>query len=311
MKRKRFAVLSAATIISLALWLVGCGSVAVQNTETGEKTIRIAYLPLTHALPVMELSTENGVKVELVKYGSWPELLDALNTGKVDGASVLIELAMKAKEQTINLKAAALGHKSGNVVVVSNSIATGADLKGKTFAIPHRSSSHNILMQEVLEKNGLTTSDIKVTELAPAEMPYALVSGQIAGFCVAEPFGSVAVSSGYGKVLYQSDELWEDSICCALVFNQAFLQADGALADQVIEAYHKAGHAVSQNNEALLVAKRFLKQSEAVLTQSLQWIDYTDLQITEKAYEDLTRRMVKYGISENPPSYEAFVYRKE
>ena len=32
-----------------------------------------------------ELETADGpVHVELVKYGSWPELMDALNTGKVD-----------------------------------------------------------------------------------------------------------------------------------------------------------------------------------------------------------------------------------
>jgi len=34
-----------------------------------------------------------------------------LNSGKVDGASMLIELAMKAKEQGIDLKAVALGHR--------------------------------------------------------------------------------------------------------------------------------------------------------------------------------------------------------
>ena len=39
------------------------------------KTVRVAYLPITHALPVFatkELETADGpVHVELVKYGSW------------------------------------------------------------------------------------------------------------------------------------------------------------------------------------------------------------------------------------------------
>ena len=80
------------------------------------------------------------------------------------------------------------------MIVVSNEIQSAANLKGKTFAIPHRSSSHNILLQEMLEQNGLTIDDVQVTELSPAEMPSALVSGQIQGYCVAEPFGSVAVA---------------------------------------------------------------------------------------------------------------------
>ena len=36
-------------------------------------------------------------QIELVKFNSWPDLIDALNTGS-RGASVLIQLAMKAKE---------------------------------------------------------------------------------------------------------------------------------------------------------------------------------------------------------------------
>lgn len=125
--------------LALALSATACGSKADSNDEN---VVKIAYLPITHSLAALEeadeLETGDGIKVELVKYGSWPELLDALNTGRVDGASVLIELAMKSKQEGIGLKAVALGHRDGNVVIVSNDINTAADLKGKTFAIPHR-----------------------------------------------------------------------------------------------------------------------------------------------------------------------------
>ena len=142
-------------------------------------------------------------------------------------------------------------------------------------------------------------------------MPSALVSGQIQGYCVAEPFGSVAVTGGYGKVLYQSDELWDHSICCALVFNDKFLNENSELANQVIDAYQQAGSELSDKEEALSVAKNFLKQPDNVLQQSLEWIDFSDLTIEESAYNDLVARMQKYHISENPPSYEAFVYQTE
>lgn len=183
--------------------LTACGKKA---TEDEEKKIKIAYLPITHALAVFEvaeeLEQETGLKVELVKYGSWSELLDALNSGRVDGASVLIELAMKSRQEGIGIRAVALGHKDGNVVVVSNEIESAADLKGKTFAIPHRQSSHNILLNDTLATAGLTVDDLNVTELAPTEMPSALASGQIDGYCVAEPFGAKAVSLNAGKVLF-------------------------------------------------------------------------------------------------------------
>ena len=106
----------------------------------------------------------------------------------MDGASVLIELAIKAKEQGIDLKAAALGHRDGNVVVVSQDINETRDLKGKIFAIPHRLSTHNILLYQMLKDAGLSLSDLEIVELPPPEMPAALAEGRISGYLVAEPF---------------------------------------------------------------------------------------------------------------------------
>lgn len=284
--------------------LSGCGN------KKSENTIKIAYLPITHSLAVLEeaeeLKNESGAKIELVKFGSWPELLDALNSGRVDGASVLIELAMKAKQEGIGIKAVALGHHDGNVVIVSNDINSASDLKGKTFAIPHRQSSHNILLNETLAKGGLAIDDINVTELAPTEMPSALASGQIDGYCVAEPFGAMGVSINAGKVLYSSEELWEDSICCGLVLTDSFIEKRPDDARSFVENYKKAGNALDKE-AAKETAKKYFSQSEEVLETSLQWISYNDLEITEDTYNTLTEKVKSYGLSDDPPEYSEFV----
>lgn len=287
--------------VALALLLASCGRKSDPNT------VRIAYLPITHALPLTELKSVDGVKVELVKYGSWPELLDALNTGRVDGASVLIELAMKAKAQGIGLTAVALGHTDGNVIVVSQDITSAKDLKGKTFAIPHRASSHHILLQEALTKAGLTINDVNVVEMAPPEMPSALANGQISGYCVAEPFGAAGILGGKGKVLYRSDELWQGSICCGLVLNDRAYLAKKTQLDKVIAAYKAAGKHLDDKEVALGKAKEILSQKDEVLRQSLEWISYSELDITKTAYDDLAQKVRKYGIIDNPPTFEEFV----
>ena len=101
----------------LALSLVACGGAGKSKASESVETVKIAYLPITHSLAVLkeakELEKNENIQVELVKYGSWPELLDALNSGQVDGASVLIELAMKSKAEGIGIKAVALGHRDG------------------------------------------------------------------------------------------------------------------------------------------------------------------------------------------------------
>ena len=294
----------------LLLSLAACGN---QKTSGDAQTVKIAYLPITHSLAVLEAADElqssgGGIRVELVKYGSWPELLDALNSGRVDGASVLIELAMKSKQEGAEIKAVALGHKDGNVIIVSNEINGVEDLKGKTFAIPHRQSSHNILLNDALAKGGLSIEDVNLTELAPTEMPSALASGTIDGYCVAEPFGAMGVSLGAGKVLYTSEELWEDSLCCGLVLTDSFLEDYPDEAKSFVESYKQAG-ANLDRERAKTVAKEYLNQSDEVLDISLQWISYDNLEITEDTYNVLVEKVKEYELSDDPPAYGDFVYQ--
>ncbi|SFB35436.1 NitT/TauT family transport system substrate-binding protein [Acetitomaculum ruminis DSM 5522] len=297
--------------LTLSLVLTGCGN-KTSEAKSEKEVVKIAYLPITHSLAALEEAKEleageNGnIEVELVKYGSWPELLDALNSGQVDGASVLIELAMKSKSEGVGIKAVALGHKDGNVIVVSNDVKDGADLKGRTIAIPHRQSSHNILVNLALEKNGLTINDINVVELAPTEMPSALAAGTVDGYCVAEPFGAVGVSNGTGKVLYESNELWEDSACCALVLTDKFIDERTDVAKEYVAQYKEAGNSLT-DDEAEAVAKEYLNQKDDVLDISLQWISYDDLELTKDVYNSLVEKVKKYGLSDNPPVYEDFV----
>ena len=302
-KRLPAFIISAA----LAFSAVSCGK---SDSKDSENTVKIAYLPITHSLALLEeaeeLEKESGLKVELVKYGSWAELLDALNSNRVDGASVLIELAMKSKEEGIGVKAVALGHRDGNVIVVSNEIDSAADLKGKTFAIPHRQSSHNILLNDALATAGLNIGDVNVTELAPTEMPSALASGQIDGYCVAEPFGAMGVNLGVGKVLFSSEELWEESLCCGLVLTDKFIDERYDDAKSFVESYKSAGNALDKE-KAKEVAKKYLNQTDEVLDTSLQWISYNDLDITEEAYNELAEKVKEYGLSDNPPAYADFV----
>ncbi|WP_024833895.1 ABC transporter substrate-binding protein [Ruminiclostridium josui] len=305
MNFKKFII--ASLLLGIITGTAACGKTA------DIKTVKIAYLPITHALPVFvenELQDKTGqkYKIELVKYGSWPELMDALNTGHIDGASVLIELAMKAKEQGVGVKAVALGHKDGNVIVVSPNIKTASDLKGKKFAIPHRQSSHNILLGQMLQNAGLSYKDVDIVELPPPEMPSALAQGQIAGYCVAEPFGAKSVALEAGKVLFESNELWKNSICCSLVLSDKFISSNRDAAKEVVSKYREAGEYIdSHKGEANTFAKKYLNLDDKVLDLSMKWISYNDLEITKEAYDSLTSKIKEFGISSNPPTYDDFV----
>lgn len=317
--KKRIAVFVLLTFIILNL--AGCGNEnrAAGTVDNGSgdnekvKTIKIAYLPITHALPLyveneLAKGSFENFKLELVKFGSWTELVDALNSGNVDGASMLIELAMKAKEQGIDLKVVALGHRDGNVVAVSKDINKVEDLKGKNFAIPSKLSTHNILLHIMLKNHGLTYGDVNVIELPPPEMPAALAEGRISGYCVAEPFGAQSVAADKGKTLFESQDLWEGSVCCGLVLRGDFIKNNGAAAEEFVKEYIKAGEKAELKNETIHnIATKYLKAESQVLDLSLKWISYEDLKLREEDYNELAEYMVEMGLSKNPPKYSKFV----
>lgn len=75
--------------------------------------------------PVIAKTITNGID----NLSSWSDRADALHAGKIDGASELIELAMSAKEKGVDLKAAALGQRDGNVIVVNSEIQDPSGMK--------------------------------------------------------------------------------------------------------------------------------------------------------------------------------------
>lgn len=292
------------------LFTSACG---MHGEAAPKDKLKIGYLPITHAAPLYFEEERggkyvDGTEIELVKFGSWIELMDALNTGRIDGASVLVELAMKAKEKGIDLKAAALGHKDGNAAVVSPEINGVEDLKGTSVAIPHTLSSHNILMKKMLEKGDMDYGDVNMVEMPPPEMPSALATGQISSYVVAEPFGALGVTMDHGEVLYQSEELWPNSLCCALVLREDLIDRHPTLAEEFVEGYAEAGAAAGHDHDdSRRVHKKYLNVTDEALQLSLGWISYDELKIRKEDYEVLSEELVEMDLSENPPSYEEFV----
>ena len=297
-------------ILVTSFLLSACGGDQIVYTQDGKRVIRIGYLPITHAAPLLLQAEQNysDYQIELVKFSSWPDLMDALNTGRIDGASVLIQMAMKAKERGIDLKAVALGHRDGNVVITAPEIKDPSDLIGKRFAIPNKYSTHHLLLYQMLKQANIPYGKVEVVELPPPEMPSALAEGQISGYVVAEPFGALAVTMGKGKVLYQSKEIWPDSIDCGLVLRKAFMDHDRKRAKKFVQDYVAAGEKGEQHAHFLQkTLKKHLTVSDQVLRQSLAWISYDQLQIEREHYQLLVQNFLEMGLSKHPPTYEEFV----
>lgn len=273
----------------------------------GQPTLRVGYLPITHSLALVVADKLNAgkyrnFKLELVKFSSWPELLDAYNGGKIQAASELLVLALAGAERGVPESVVALSHRHGDFLTVAKDIKSVRDLKGKRVAIPHRMSVHNILLSQALKKEGLTLKDVEWIEMPPPDMPSALARGDIKGFIVAEPFGAKAIQAGFGKKLLNAKDIWHDYICCGLVINPSFKKTYPAATREFVDSFVAAGKFIDTNRaETIKIARQYMNIDENVFKESLTHdVTYSDLRVKRSDVEQLQKYALELNLIKKP-----------
>jgi ABC-type nitrate/sulfonate/bicarbonate transport system substrate-binding protein len=77
-----------------------------------------------------------------------------------------------------------------------------------TFGVPHQFSTHHFLLLHWLRPVGIAPGrEIHIVVLPPSLMPVCLASGDIDGYCVGEPFNSLAVREGTGVIVAESADI--------------------------------------------------------------------------------------------------------
>lgn len=299
-----------ATIPLLLTMLIPAGSAGAAPPPT----LKVGYLPITHSLAIVVADKLNtgkykNLKLELVKFSAWPELLDAYNSGKIQAASELLVLALAGAERGVPESVVALSHRHGDILTVAKDVNSIRDLKGKRVAIPHRMSVHNILLSQALKKERLTLKDVEWIEMPPPDMPAALARGDIKGFIVAEPFGTKAIQAGFGKKLVNAKDIWPDYICCGLVINPSFKKQYPAATREYVESFAAAGRYIDANRrEAIKIARQYMNIDEKVLEQSLSLdVSYGDLRLKRGEVEQLQKYALELNLLKKPVNLDSLL----
>jgi NitT/TauT family transport system substrate-binding protein len=125
------------------------------------------YGPLTLAKEA-GLFAKHGLDVTLTKIPQQSRVL-AIASGDLQCAATTVETWIVWDESGVPTKQIFQLDKSygADGIVVRNDIKTVADLKGKSVAVQAPGSSPYFLLSWVLNKNGMTTKDVKVVNLEP------------------------------------------------------------------------------------------------------------------------------------------------
>ncbi|KIX11860.1 ABC transporter substrate-binding protein [Dethiosulfatarculus sandiegensis] len=252
--------------------------------------IRVGHLKITDhlILGISKMKADQGIEplnhcqLEAVPHLGWNQVADSLANGSINAAFVLAPTAMDLFKAGVKIKLLLFTHKTGSVIITNKKagIKTIEDFRGKVVIIPYQLSVHHMLLHQMLKKAGLSPgtgatpgADVLLEVMAPSQMPEAIQyddEGEVAGFIVAEPYGSQAVSEGYGEEFSLSKDLWPKHPCCVFVATEELINNHPDAVHELTRSLVNSGHSVDQNPEAAAkLGSIFLGQKPEVVKKVL------------------------------------------
>lgn len=212
-------------------------SKTVTSLQVEKPNLKLLYLRLTDSAPLiiareLGLFERYGLRVELQRETSWATLRDKLIGGAADAASILAPMPLTLK-QTLpqcdeQLLSGLILSCNGNAITLSRTLHdrldlsdgdTGAALKTHiinraggdkplTFASVYPFASHTLQLRHWLSSAGINPdADVRIVVLPPEQMVEHLRRGDIDGYCVGEPWNTLAVQEGIGVIAAPSNTL--------------------------------------------------------------------------------------------------------
>ncbi len=250
--------LKLASLLTAAGALPLLSSLQARAAAEPDAPVRIGYLPITDATPLLVahnngLFEAEGIKSERpVLLRSWAQVIEAFLSGQVNVIHLLSPMTVWARYGSkVPAKVVAWNHVGGSGLTVAPDIRDVKQLGGKSVAIPFWYSIHNVVVQQILRDSGLTpvskgnagqvaANEVNLVVLPPSDMPPALASGRIAGYIVAEPFNALAENLNIGRVQRFTGDVWRNHACCVVFMHEHDLNGRPEWSQKVVNAIVKA-----------------------------------------------------------------------
>lgn len=253
------------------------------------------------------------------RYNGWPELKESLMSGDVQAAYMLAPLVMDLADKKVPVKIVSIGHRSGAVIMVhsDSSYRNFRDLARRRVAIPSRFAVDFLFLRKMLANEGMTTQDVEIVEMAPADMPAALYVKGVDAYCTGEPFGAAAQRAGYARPLSMTRDEWPRYMCCVLTVREELIASNRPLVQNMVNYVLAAGRWLDgqrKNREtAVQIAARreYFNQDPNILRFVMDnpqdRVTYGDLRMIPREFDDLMQQAVTAGALKHPVPYLKYV----
>jgi len=196
------------------------------------RPLQLGYVPLNDCAPLimageLDLFAKHGIEVELRREVGWATVRDKIIYGELDAAHAPAGMVVAASAGIGSIQVDCLTglviNLHGNAITLSEAlwkrgVRDGNSLRSEiekergrrklVFGVVFPFSSHNFILRTWLRKNGIDPDrDVRIVIVPPPQMFPNLKTGNLDGYCVGEPWNSVAVMAQAGFVLATSSEL--------------------------------------------------------------------------------------------------------
>jgi len=240
--------------------------------------LKIGFMPLLDcALLVVAhevgMARQQGLALRLLRESSWANIRDRVAIGHFDAAQMLVPMVVAENLGLGHFKTplvapVALG-TGGNAIIVSRELwqamqsfgaCAGAEpatqaralaevVKRRaaageaqlTLAMVFPFSCHNYELRDWLVSGGVDPDrDVRLVVLPPPLLVDALRGGQVDGFCVGEPWNSLAVDAGIGVIAAVCSDVWPSPPEKVLGMRAGFAAENPDVVARLVRAIHGA-----------------------------------------------------------------------
>jgi ABC-type nitrate/sulfonate/bicarbonate transport system substrate-binding protein len=199
---------------------------------TNRGPLRVGFVPLTDCAPLvmakeLGLFRQYGLRVKLERELGWATVRDKIIYGELEASHALAAMPVSAilglGSIPCDCLTALVLNLNGNAITLSNDlwkrgVRDGDTLREEikrsrherilTFGVVFPFSSHRHLLRKWLSAHRIDAErDVRIVVVPPPQVAANLKAGNLDGFCVGEPWNSVAVQSKLGWCAATSAQL--------------------------------------------------------------------------------------------------------
>lgn len=203
-----------------------------QTSTPAQGRLRLGFVALNDCAPLvmareLSLFEKHGIDVELCREAGWATIRDKVIYGELEAAHAPAGMVVAASAGLGSIRAECLTglviNLHGNAITLSEAlwkrgVRDGAGLRAEIerergrrkfiFGVVFPFSSHHFILRSWLRSSGIDPDrDVQIVIVPPPQMFPNLKAGNLDGYCVGEPWNSVAVMARSGFVVAASSEL--------------------------------------------------------------------------------------------------------